>query len=117
MKNVNVHHKIKNVNVHHKMKNVNVHHKMKNVNVHHKMKNVNVHHKMKNVNVHHYLFLSPPFGKILKAGFLVYFRIFVKRNPNTIPVSKIICTCTTIFLKFYNKCVNKNESGHHSSSC
>ena len=57
------------------------------------MKNVNVHHKMKNVNVHHYLFLSetyepmargtcplpppPPFGKILKAGFLVYFRIFV----------------------------------------
>jgi hypothetical protein len=38
-----------------------------------------------------------------------------KRNPNTIPVSKIICTCTTIFLKFYNKCVNKNESGHHSS--
>ena len=40
-----------------------------------------------------------------------------KRNPNTISVSKIICTCTTIFLKFYNKCVNKNESGHHSSSC
>jgi hypothetical protein len=40
-----------------------------------------------------------------------------KRNPNTIPVSKIICTCTTIFLKFYNKCVNKNESGHHLSSC
>jgi hypothetical protein len=40
----------------------------------------------------------------------------VKRNPNTIPVSKIICTCTTIFLKFYNKCVNKNESGHHSST-
>ena len=30
---------------------------------------------------------------------------------------KIICTCTTIFLKFYNKCDNKNESGHHSSSC
>jgi hypothetical protein len=39
-----------------------------------------------------------------------------KRNPSTIPVSKIICTCTTIFLKFYNKCVNKNESGHHSSA-
>jgi len=32
-----------------------------------------------------------------------------KSNPNTIPVSKIICTCTTIFLKFYNKCVNKNN--------
>ena len=32
-----------------------------------------------------------------------------KRNPNTIPVSKIICTCTTIFLKFYNKCVKKTN--------
>ena len=61
------------------------------------MKNVNVHHKMKNVNVHHYLFLSetyepvardtyplspppnppPPLAKFKKAGFLVYFRIFV----------------------------------------
>ena len=47
----------------------------------------------------------------------VYMTYQFKRNPNTIPVSKIICTCTTIFLKFYNKCVNKNESGHHSSSC
>jgi hypothetical protein len=49
--------------------------------------------------------------------FTVYKTYQFKRNPNTIPVSKIICTCSTIFLKFYNKCVNKNESGHHSSSC
>ena len=39
----------------------------------------------------------------------VYMTYQFKRNPNTIPVSKIICTCTTIFLKFYNKCVNKND--------
>jgi hypothetical protein len=32
-------------------------------------------------------------------------------------IYSFICTCTTIFLKFYNKCDNKNESGHHSSSC
>jgi hypothetical protein len=36
---------------------------------------------------------------------IVYMTYQFKRNPNTIPVSKIICTCTTIFLKFYNKCV------------
>ena len=36
---------------------------------------------------------------------IVYMTYQFKRNPNTMPVSKIICTCTTIFLKFYNKCV------------
>ena len=52
-----------------------------------------------------------------RVGMYVYMTSQFKRNPNTIPVSKIICTCTTIFLKFYNKCVNKNESGHPSLSC
>ena len=46
------------------------------------------------------------------SRFILTFRYMtyqLKRNPNTMPVSKIICTCTTIFLKFYNKCVNKTN--------
>jgi hypothetical protein len=39
---------------------------------------------------------------IVRRGYMTY---QFNGNPNTIPVSKIICTCTTIFLKFYNKCV------------
>jgi hypothetical protein len=69
-------------------------------------------------------YVTPNCISLSKSRFILTFRYCIqymtyqfKRNSNTIPVSKIICTCTTIFLKFYNKCVNKNESGHHSSSC
>ena len=65
-------------------------------------------------------YVTPNCISLSNSRFILTFRYMTyqfKRNPNTIPVSKIICPCTTIFLKFYNKCLNKNESGHHSSSC
>jgi hypothetical protein len=63
-------------------------------------------------------FMSRPtaFLTLSNSRFILTFRYCIqymtyqfKRNPNTIPVSKIICTCTKIFLKFYNKCVNKEK--------
>ena len=65
-------------------------------------------------------YFTPNCISLSNSRFILTFRYMTyqfKRNPNTIHVSKIICTSTTIFLKFYNKCVNKNEPGHHSSSC
>ena len=66
-------------------------------------------------------YVTPNCISLSDSRFILTFRYMTyqfKRNPNTIPVSNIICTCTTIFLKFYNKCENtENESGHHSSSC
>ena len=57
-------------------------------------------------------YVAPFCISLSNSRFILIFRYMTyqfKRNPNTIPVCKIICTCTTIFLKFYNKCVKKTN--------
>ena len=57
-------------------------------------------------------YVTPNCISLSNSSFIFTFRYMTyqfKRNPNTIPVSKIMCTCTTIFLKFYNKCVKKTN--------